>query len=235
MTQNINQLNGSGSGDRENTDLQYYWRQTKGSPVQFVNSSICPLDVFEPSSLATDTTTCTTTQISEYFSSFAGVVEFELVVSKNFGGSNHFSQPDNVTHIIDSPTNAVPQAVASAPDIGFKDTIVTLDGSSSADRPAAIGAGISSTLNFHWRQVSGPSVYLETTTISQLQFTPIVEGFYIFSLEVEDSQGILSKPKTVPLRVDRDDFFLPTANAGQDQNGLVNRTILLDGSDKYWG
>ena len=46
--------------DRENTDLQYYWRQTKGSPVQFVNSSICPLDVFEPSSLVTDTTTCTT-------------------------------------------------------------------------------------------------------------------------------------------------------------------------------
>ena len=234
MTQSINQLNGSGSGDRENTNLKYYWRQTKGSPIQFVNSAICPLDIFEPSSLATNTTTCSTAQVSEYFSSFAGVVEFELVVSKNFAGSNHFSQPDNVTHIIDSPTNAVPQAVVSAPDIGFKDTIITLDGSNSADRPSAIGAGTSSALNFHWRQISGPSVYLETTTISQLQFTPIVEGFYIFSLEVEDSQGILSKPKTVPLRVDRDDF-LPTANAGQDQNGLVNRTILLDGSASIGG
>ncbi len=235
MTQNINQLNGSGSGDKENTNLKYYWRQIKGSPVQFVDSSICSLDIFEPSSLATDTTTCTTTQISQYFSSFAGVVEFELVVSKNFGGSDHFSQPDKVTHIIDSPANAVPQAVASAPDIGFKNTIITLDGSSSADRPAALGAGISSNLNFHWKQISGPSVYLETTTISHLQFTPIVEGFYTFSLEVEDSEGVVSKPKIIQLRVDRQDFFLPSADAGKDQIGLVNRTILLDASSSTGG
>ncbi len=235
LTQNINQLNGSGSGDKENTNLNYFWRQTKGDAVQFVDSAICPLDIFIPSSLATDTTSCTTAQISEYFSISPGVVEFELVVSKNFAGSDHFSQPDNVVHIIDSPTNAVPQAVASAPEIVFKDTLITLDGSSSADRPAALGAGMSGALNFHWKQISGPSVYLSTTTQSLLQFTPISEGFYQFSLEVEDSQGIISKPKIVQLRVDRQDFFLPSANAGQDLSGLVNRTILLDGSSSIGG
>ncbi len=235
LTQNINQLNGSGSGDKENTNLNFFWRQTKGAAVQFVNSSICPLEVFVPSSLATDTTTCTTSQISEYFSVYPGVVEFELVVSKNFAGSDHFSQPDNVVHIIDAPTNAVPQAVVSAPEIGIKDSLITLNGSSSADRPAALGAGISGALNFQWNQVSGPSVYLSTTTQSLLQFTPISEGFYEFSLEVEDSQGIKSYPKIVQLRVDRQDFFLPSANAGPDLNGLVNRTILLDGSSSIGG
>lgn len=236
-TQNFNRLNGSGSGDLENSQLNYYWRQIHGPSVTFIDETNCPLKIFEPFSSSAAQTPCVSSKISsaEYFTAQAGVVKFELVVSKEAQNQQHFSKPAAVTHIVDSPINAVPQAVISAPDVAYIDETILLNGEGSSDRTPVEGNLFSINLKYKWQQVSGPPVFLSSTTLSTLELIPIYEGLYEFKLVVTDEQQVASKPQMAKIRVEKLDYQLPQADAGSNSTGLVYRTILLDASKSSGG
>lgn len=112
----------------------------------------------------------------------AGVYLFELEVTDAAG----VTSSARVRFAVDTydatanPTGlALPRANAGA-DITTRGAEVTLNGSAS-DADTALAA-----LTFHWVQVAGPPVVLNTFVPSQPRFTPPQRGTYVFELYVSD-------------------------------------------------
>ncbi len=228
-------LSGLGSGDREHSQLTWYWRQTGGPSIQYLNPSVCSLEIFQPSAITGTTTACSTSPLPEFAATSPGVADFELVVSKEGPSGSIFSEPDPVTVTIDSSTNAVPVAAILPVEPAQVQSIVTLVGSDSFDRPALLNQSFSTQLSYRWAQESGSTIYVQSLTSPTLSFRPLEIGFYEFSLQVADSQGLWSKKVRTQISVDSTAIKLPIALAGEDQNGLVRRFIVLDGSASLGG
>jgi hypothetical protein len=230
FTQTITSLQGLGSGDAQGTALSFAWRQVSGPTVQFLSPDDCALNLFKPSAISVLTTPCSTGVSPQFVSDQPGVALFELVVFKDISGGKLTSQPDFVQIIIDSPSNAVAEARILEIENAENLKAISLDGSPSFDRKALDGTQ-SNVLQFQWRQISGPPLYLETTTESRLSFTPVQASLYEFELTVRDGQGVKSPPFLLELPISQTGTTLPTAKAGADQSTLVNRFVVLDGSD----
>jgi parallel beta-helix repeat protein len=235
LTQSTLALSGLGSGDQEQSQLTWYWKQVSGPVVQFLRPSFCFQEIFEPSATSLATTPCSTSPVPEFAATSPGVVEFELVVSKNGGETEIFSEPDKVVVTIDSTTNAVPVASILPVESVEVQSPIALNGSNSFDRRAFIDQSFSTQLSYRWIQETGSAIYLQNTTAPTLNFHPLETGFYEFSLQVADNQGLWSKKSKIRLAVDSASTKLPIAQAGTDQIGLIRRFIILDGSESLGG
>lgn len=91
-------------------------------------------------------------------------------------------------------SNVPPTANAGPDQQVFTGTQVTLNGTGSTDSDGTITAR-------SWRQISGPSVTLSSTTVASPTFTPTVVGSYVFGLTVTDNSGDTSIEDTVTITV----------------------------------
>src|SRR5690606_19738139 len=113
-----------------------------------------------------------------------------------------------------APVNQPPVANAG-PDrtITLPTNIATLSGSASDADGSIVG--------YLWSKVSGPSVTLGNVNIPSLSLSDLVEGSYVFRLEVEDDNGTL----------DTDDVIVTVLPATVNQPPVVsaggNKSIFL--------
>jgi len=126
-----------------------------------------------------------------------------------------------------SPSNLPPVANAGPDQTVHVGTVVTLDGSDSADPDGG-------ELTFAWTMQSAPSG--STATLSNPAavmptFTPDRLGDYVIELVVTDVEGAVSAPDTVIISTFN---AAPVAEAGSDQLIIViGTTVCLDGSQSF--
>lgn len=91
--------------------------------------------------------------------------------------------------------NTDPVSNAGADQTVGTNTLVTLDGSGSSDTDGTIE-------DYTWRQISGTSVSLSSTSVANPTFTsPNTNGALVFGLTVTDDQGGTSTEDTVTITV----------------------------------
>jgi len=96
---------------------------------------------------------------------------------------------------INTSGNTLPTANAGADQSVTTSTSVTLDGSASADPDGSIAS-------YSWRQISGTSVSLSSTTVQKPTFTsPGSTATLVFGLTVTDNLGGVSPEDTVTVLV----------------------------------
>ena len=146
-----------------------------------------------------------------------GVYTATLVV--NDGSIN--SAGDSV--IITAAVNSVPIASAGPNQNVRTNTVITLDGTQSSDANG-------DQLTYLWTLTSPATstASLVDATTAAPKFTADIDGRYIATLVVSD--GILSSAaSTVQINASTTNST-PTANAGVDQNVLIDNLVTLDGS-----
>ena len=148
-------LDGRGSYDPDGDALVLSWTQAGGPPV-VLSGANASMATFTPS--------------------FVGVYEFGLTVMDGDSGSD----ADGVLVIV--AVNRPPFADAGASQTARKGTLVTLDGSASADPDG-------NSLTYGWTQLLGPPVSLSAANLATAAFTPNRAGTYLFELTVNDGQG----------------------------------------------
>ena len=100
--------------------------------------------------------------------------------------------------------------------------LVTLDGSLSSDVNG-------DTLNYSWSIISKPAsstAALSSTTLIKPTFTADINGTYVIKLSVSD--GVLESVSSDLVKIQT--IYIPTANAGVDQNVNTLSLVTLDGS-----
>ena len=148
--------------------------------------------------------------------SLPSIVTFQLIVTDSLGA---ISTPDyiNVTVL-----NTPPVANAGPDQSVNTLSLVTLDGSASYDPDG------NTPLTYQWFQTSGPVVPLSNPMAIQPTFiAPPMPATLTFDLYVFDTQGGSSAPDTVTITVLNQ---APIANAGPDQQVLINSLVTLDGT-----
>ncbi len=131
------------------------------------------------------------------------------------------SEPSEVTvHVL----NRRPVADAGSDLTRTEDTKVILNGSRSSDPDGTID-------HYNWTCTSH-SVTLEDADSAEPNFTPEEPGDYVFTLGVQDDQGVWSeKEDTVNLTVvEKGENLAPTADAGPGQAVIKGEKVTLDGS-----
>lgn len=129
------------------------------------------------------------------------------------------STPDQV---VISTENSAPIADAGHSQTAIVGATVTLDGSNSSDVDG-------DSLVFSWVFIKKPensSATLNDSGAVKPQFLIDLPGTYELQLVVNDGK-LASQPDTVSISTQNS---APVANAGEDLSGLVNATILLDGT-----
>jgi PKD domain len=145
--------------------------------------------------------------------------DFKLTVS-----DGEFSS-DSIVHVNVAHVNHPPLADAGANQTVPEGTLVTLDGSNSADTDG-------DTLSYSWHQTAGTIVTLAGSDTSMPSFTapnvgPTGEDL-TFELTVNDGQGGgATDSVTITVTYVNQD---PTANAGPDQTQDENAVVALDGT-----
>jgi hypothetical protein len=173
----IVQLDGNNSSDPDNSQLSYFWNQTRGPEVTLSdptssNHTFTAPEIIEPIDLT-----------------------FQLTVMNEEGIT---SEPDDVTITV-TPTPILLQPVADAGPNQFVQSgdIVRLDGSNSSDPN-------DSSLTYSWTQVRGSPVELSDPTSSRPLFTAPktseVENL-IFQLVVTKEERESSEPDEVTITV----------------------------------
>jgi hypothetical protein len=195
-------LDGSGSSDPNGDDLNYRWTLHSiptGSIARVSNSTIV-----NPT----------------FTADMTGSYTFNLRVKDD----SEFSNTDQVTVIASSTgSNQIPVADAGFDRTVNTNTLVTLDGSNSADADG-------NTLTYRWSMTEKPARSITTLANSSTvtpTFTPDVNGHYTFSLIVNDSIEN-SAADTITITASN---VTPQADAGGDQNANTGAVITLNGSN----
>ncbi len=195
-------LNGTNSTDSTGGISSYAWVQTGGPSVTLSNSSsaIC---TFRAPTVTSGT-----------------ALTFKLNVVNRDG----FSSSDGC-NINVCGTDKPPVAVAGPNQVAAPYTIVTLDGSESADPDDGIAS-------WSWQQTAGPVVNITNANMAQATIVaPVVESpdlTLIFELTVADHYGLKSTDRCI---VNVADFAQPpVANAGADKTVYSSDNVELDGS-----
>jgi len=187
-------LDGSASSDPDLDTLTYLWSQVGGPAVTLSSTTV-----------AMPTFTADTTMV---------IYTFDLTVDDGWGGNS-------ADQVVITLVNTPPIADAGVDQPGIaKNTLVTLDGSSSLDPDPT------DTITFFWAQTTGAPVTLSSTTSSNPTFTPTVSGTYTFELTVDDPEAAQDMDAVVITVVNA----LPLADAGADVSILKGSNVLLDGS-----
>jgi hypothetical protein len=149
----------------------------------------------------------------------AGTYRLRLVVSDGKGASVN----DEVVVTV-AAANAAPQAVAGVNRSVVTGTSVQLDGSGSSDPNG-------DTLTFQWALTTRPggsNAALSSASAAGPGFVPDRDGDYVVTLVVSD--GPLSSPPSTVLVKAGPANVAPVADAGPNQNVLVNSLVLLNGA-----
>jgi hypothetical protein len=148
-------------------------------------------------------------------------------IHPNYDGYNKMA----TTWFVDGLLTILPQADAGIDKSVAEKTFVTLNGSSSFDPDAPIGAPFP--LDYRWAQQSGTTVALSDPFAPNPTFTAPAVGSsgerLIFELTVTDIDGFEHKDSVF---IDINNVLLPPiADPGANQNGVPGRTITLNGSN----
>lgn len=157
-------LNGSLSSDPEGFPLKYYWRKVSGPSATIVNSTLA---------------------ITAVNNLVVGVYVFELRVvdTSNKMGSDLVTVVVTKANIPQPPVNQPPIARAGADQtIKLPLNEVKLDGSTSIDPDGSI-------TKYQWVKVSGPTANITGADTALLTVKDMIEGIYIFQLNVTDNSG----------------------------------------------
>ncbi|MEW6062918.1 MAG: PKD domain-containing protein [Nanoarchaeota archaeon] len=100
---------------------------------------------------------------------------------------------------------------------------VTLDGSLSSDPEGK-------SLQYLWRQISGPNATLSSNSAVNPYFTPSSAGDYVFGLEVSDGVKTSNEDS---VNVGIRNNLAPVADAGNDKITSIGIPVLFDGSASY--
>jgi len=157
-------LNGSASYDPDGSIAAYYWVQISG-----------------PSSYTIADPTAVQTTVSNLVQ---GSYEFQLQVRDNAGTIGLSSV--FITVMPAAADNQAPVSNAGADvAITLPANSVSLDGSASYDPNGSIAA-------YYWVQISGPSSYaIADPTAAQTTVNNLVQGVYVFQLQVRDDLGVI--------------------------------------------
>ncbi|NII27411.1 hypothetical protein HB364_20140 [Pseudoflavitalea sp. X16] len=157
---NSTTLNGSASKDPDGSIAAYAWSKVSG-PTQFTIAS--------PAAATTALTNLV-----------AGVYVFRLKVTDSKGATHQ----DDVTVTVSDVANKPPVANAGSDVvISLPVNVTVLNGSASQDTDGTI-------ISYTWTKVSGPSQYtLNTPDAISPVLSNLVEGVYVFRLQVKDSKG----------------------------------------------
>ena len=193
-------LDGSGSTDANADALTYAWSVTS-----------------KP--LGSNATLSSATAVKPTFTAdIAGTYVFSLVV--NDGKADSIPATVSITAAVDE---VAPVANAGAAQSTVTGTVVTLDGTASADANG-------DTLTYAWTLATpgSSSASLTGATGAAPQFTPDVAGDYVASLVVNDGQlSSVASTVTITAAVAN---VAPVGNAGTAQNVLRGAVVTLDGS-----
>lgn len=151
----------------------------------------------------------------------AGVYDFELTVTDDQGATS--SDVARVT-VNAAPVNQPPVANAGPNrTITLPTNIATLSGSAS-DADGSI-------VRYLWIKVSGPSVTLGNVNVPSLSLSDLVEGSYVFRLEVEDDNGALDTDDAIVTVLPATINQPPVVNAGGNKSiFLPTNSVILNGS-----
>ncbi len=143
--------------------------------------------------------------------------------SATFTGVSHFS-----TFAAFQVANQPPVAVAGTDGASHVGSIVTLDGSESADPDGNLP------LTYEWNIIDKPvgsTTILSASNIVNPQFTLDLPGDYMIELIVTDSLGAASTSDTVIISTTN---TVPFADAGPDISiTVIGDIVTLDGSQSY--
>jgi hypothetical protein len=198
-------LNGTASTDSDGTVATYTWTQTAGTTVGLSSATVS-----QPTFTAPNVITATT-------------FTFSLVVTDNRGA---VSPAATVNITVNALANTLPTANAGAAQTVTAGTVVTLNGTASADSDGTIAS-------YAWTQTAGTAAPLSSNTASQPTFTaPAVATAttLTFSLIVTDNRGGASAASTVNITVNPAANVAPIANAGPNQTIGSGATVTLNGT-----
>ena len=203
-------LDGSGSSDADGDDLSYLWEVT-GKPEDDATY------VLSGETTATPTFNAATT----------GDYTLTLTVTDPSG----LSSSDEITvSVSDQVDNAEPTALAGDAQTVTVGEVVMLDGSLSSDKEDDTS---DTPLTYSWSFATDPSNGADTIMDADTatpSFTPSVEGTYLLTLTVTDSEGASDEDGVAITVVGGAMGDAPVANAGDDRYVVLGSTIPLDGS-----
>ncbi|WP_158559118.1 PKD domain-containing protein [Deminuibacter soli] len=153
-----------------------------------------------------------------------GTYVVELTVTDN----NNKSDKDTMKVIV-AGANKTPVANAGKDQtINLPTTSVTLDGTGSYDPDGTVA-------KYYWSKITGPSSYnIASVTGSKTTVTGLVEGEYIFQLNIQDNLGA-SSWAVVKVTVQKAINLLPLAVINKADTAIVapQSAVTLDASKSY--
>jgi len=158
---------------------------------------------------------------TSFIADTAGIYIIELVVTDADGMT---SNPDSV--IVTVEEGALPIASAGPDQNVMEDTLVTLDGSASAD---PLNRALTYTWSLEEKPANSTLTAVDSPATQVSSFTPDVPGRYLVSLIVHNGVSG-SLPDLAIINVESANPLAPIADAGEDIEGSDCSNIQLDGS-----
>ena len=117
-----------------------------------------------------------------------------------------------------NPNGYVMQLISNwtGPGVYLIEDVLTVDAGASFEietndigTMTAVASNVTGTPTYAWSQVSGPTVSLSTPTSASTSFIPTVAGFYVFQIQVTDSEGSATDTVLVTVTEPPPDTVIP--------------------------